>query len=171
MTENEKVVKGLECCLAATKCDICPYNDGNELWCGNNIALLEDALALLKAQEPEAVDAPKPDSDIGCWYDITHNYTLEQVVSALKAQEPRVMTLEEVKQHNNKDGCVWFEQPTYNAVAAFVRKEDFEIEVISPYILGNPINHGYWTNGNYGKTWRCWTSCPTDEQKEEVKWK
>ena len=48
---------------------------------------LEMAIEALKAQEPEAVDAPKPDSDIGCWYDITHNYTLEQVVSALKAQE------------------------------------------------------------------------------------
>ena len=46
-----------------------------------------DAITLLKAQEAETVDAPKPDSDIGCWYDITHNYTLEQVVSALKAQE------------------------------------------------------------------------------------
>ena len=95
---------------------------------------------------------------------------LEDSLALLKAQEPRVMTLEEVKQHNNQDGCVWFEQLTYNAVAAFVRKEDLEIEVISPYILGNPINHGYWTNGNYGKTWRCWTTRPTDEQREKVKW-
>lgn len=95
---------------------------------------------------------------------------LDFAIEALKALEPRVMTLEEVKQHNNQDGCVWFEQPTYNAVAAFIRKEDLEIEVISPYILGNPINHGYWTNGNYGKRWRCWTSRPTDEQREAVKW-
>ena len=88
----------------------------------------------------------------------------------LKAQEPRMMTLEEVKQHNNQDGCVWFEQPTYNADAAFVIKDDFMIQVISPYILGEPINHGYWTNGNYGKTWRCWTSRPTDEQREKEPW-
>ena len=89
----------------------------------------------------------------------------------LKPQEPRVLTLEEVKQHNNQDGCIWFEQPTYNAVPAFVRKEDFEIEVISPYTLGESINHRYWTDGNYGKTWRCWSSKPTDKQKEVVKWK
>jgi hypothetical protein len=94
----------------------------------------------------------------------------DDALALLKAQEPRVMTLEEVKQHNNQDGCVWFEQPTYNADAAFVLKEDFMIQVISPYILGEPINHGYWTNGNYGKTWRCWTSRPTDEQREKVKW-
>lgn len=49
--------------------------------------VLKGVLALLKAQEPEAADALEPDSDIGCWYDITHNYTLEQVVSALKLQE------------------------------------------------------------------------------------
>lgn len=50
-----------------------------------------DTITLLKAQEAEAVDAPKPDSNIGCWYNITHNYTLEQVVSALKAQEPMLV--------------------------------------------------------------------------------
>ena len=100
---------------------------------------------------------------VGCPYAEEHDgigdtcidHLMADALALLKAQEPRVMTLDEVKNHNNQDGCVWFEQPTYNAVAAFVSKEDFEIEVISPYILGEPINHGYWTNGNYGKTWRC----------------
>ena len=88
-----------------------------------------------------------------------------------KAQKPRVMTLEEVKKHDNQNGCVWFELPTYNADAAFVLKEDdFMTQVISPYILGEPINHGYWTNSNYGKNWRCWTSRPTDEQREATPW-
>lgn len=93
-----------------------------------------------------------------------------ELLELLRVQEARVMTLDEVKNHNNQDGCVWFEQPTYNAVAAFVRKEEFEIEVISPYILGDPINHGYWMDSNYGKTWRCWTSRPTEDQREAVKW-
>lgn len=94
-----------------------------------------------------------------------------EALALLKAQKPRVMTLEEVKQHNNQDGCVWFEQPTYNAVAAFVRKDDEEYtEIISPYLLGEPINHGYMANRYYGKSWRCWTSRPTDEQREKVKW-
>lgn len=54
MTEQEKrekVVEGLECCLAVTKCGTCPYNTGNDSWCGNNNQLLDDALALLKEQE------------------------------------------------------------------------------------------------------------------------
>ena len=90
----------------------------------------------------------------------------------LKKQEPRVMTLEEVKQHNNQDGCVWFEQPTYNADAVFVIQDEDYTEIISPYILGEPINqyYGYWPNRNYNKTWRCWASRPTDEQREATPW-
>lgn len=92
-------------------------------------------------------------------------------LALLKAQEPKVMTWEEVERHNNQDGCVWFEQPTYNAVAAFVRKDDEDYtEIISPYLLGEPINHGYMANRFYGKAWRCWTSRPTDAQREATPW-
>ena len=80
------------------------------------------------------------------------------------------MTLEEVKQHNNQNGCIWFEQPTYNAVAAFAIQDEECTEIISPYILGEPINHGYWSNSNYNVTWRCWTSMPTEAEREAVKW-
>ena len=99
-------------------------------------------------------------------------YQLQDDFHALmKEQEPRVMTLEEVKRHNNQDGCVWFEQPTYNAVAAFARKDDEDCtEIISPYLLGDPINHCYMGNRFYGNAWRCWTSRPTDEQRQAVKW-
>ena len=134
MSDSDKVIKGLECCLEVTKCDVCPYSNGHGLWCGNNNELLEDALELLKAQEP------------------------------------RVMTLEEVKQHNNQDGCVWFEQPTYNADAAFVIQDEECTEIISPYILGEPINHGYWSNSDYNVTWRCWTSSPKKDQMEVIPW-
>lgn len=51
MADREKVIKGLECCLAVTKCRQCPYYSGNDPWCGIT-TLLEDALELLKAQEP-----------------------------------------------------------------------------------------------------------------------
>ena len=52
MIDRDKVIKGIECCLAVTKCGECPYNSGKDLWCGNNDQLLTDALELLKAQEP-----------------------------------------------------------------------------------------------------------------------
>ena len=92
------------------------------------------------------------------------------VMELLKAQEPRVMTLEEVKRHNNQDGCIWFEQPTYNAVASFAIQDEECTEIISPYILGEPINHGYWSNSNYNLAWRCWTSRPTNEHRKTAKW-
>ena len=157
MTEREKVIKGLECCSdAVSKCgNNCPYWDIENC----ESSMQDDALALLKAQEQKCRECGEATSK-----------AIQELQTKLKAQEPRVMTLEEVQQHNNQDGCVWFEQPTYNAVAAFVRKDEFEIEVISPYILGELINHGYWLSSNYNVTWRCWTSRPTDEQREAVKW-
>lgn len=88
----------------------------------------------------------------------------------LKSDEPRMMTLEEIKRHDNQDGCVWFEQPTYNAVAAFVRQDEECTEIISPYLLGEPINHGYMSNTFYGKTWRFWTSRPSEQQMRDTKW-
>lgn len=136
MDKLEKVIKGLECCLANGH-NNCPYestDEGIDKVTSCTTYLMRDALALLKAQQP------------------------------------RVMTLEEVMQHNNQDGCVWFEQPTYNAVAAFVMRDEDYTEIISPYILGEPINHGYMANKFYGKAWRCWTSRPTDEQREAEAW-
>lgn len=55
MTEREKVIKGLECCMGNPNfCDICPYaGTGDEThhreYC--NVKLNKDAIALLKAQE------------------------------------------------------------------------------------------------------------------------
>ena len=108
----ENVIKGLECCLPMTTrsgfgdCKNCPYDrkitfEGGICECCHE--LMMDALELVKGQEPEALDAQKQDSDVGCWYDITHNYTLEQVVSALKAQEPVKPTVE----HNLAGQPMW----------------------------------------------------------------
>ena len=52
--DREKVIKGLECCVAYDyKCNDCPYQDdgGAEDGCYSD-ELKADALALLKAQEP-----------------------------------------------------------------------------------------------------------------------
>ena len=53
MTDREKVIKGLECCVRYTfeACEECKYH--NECKKGDYyLPLLRDALALLKAQEP-----------------------------------------------------------------------------------------------------------------------
>lgn len=59
MIDREKIIKGLECCCLPTiyDCDHkCPYKDLYEQSGFNNCmaALLPDAFALLKAQEPKA---------------------------------------------------------------------------------------------------------------------
>jgi hypothetical protein len=150
MVDREKVIKGLECCTK-DECECCPYE--NVCFGDDEVELFDtlarDALALLKAQEPEALDMPKPDSDIGCWYDITNNYTLEQVVSALKAQEPRVMTLEEAKS-------------TY--VVEYMSGKMREVGAALLDLDVDPLN------AEYGKVYRVWTSRPTDEQREAIPW-
>ena len=58
MDKLEKVIKGLECCLGDTRsdlsnlCTICPYAKGSYATQNCSKQLREDALALLKEQEP-----------------------------------------------------------------------------------------------------------------------
>ena len=51
MTDREKVIKGLECCNAPNNHEECPY-DGAEHYNICTHQLLNDAIKLLKAQEP-----------------------------------------------------------------------------------------------------------------------
>ena len=94
----------------------------------------------------------------------------------LKAQEPHVMTLEEVferSKHMDED-AVWIE----------FEDEDGDM-VVYPAILSNskPVFEAeysivaalrwekkYFPLGTYGKKWRCWTSRPTDERREATPW-
>lgn len=60
MTDLEKVIKGLECCLGSNECDVepkedCPYKG----MCLCAMALRFDVLALLKDRDPLAVDEGK----------------------------------------------------------------------------------------------------------------
>ena len=84
-------------------------------------------------------------------------------LALLKAQEPRVMTLEELV----RDNVVWL--------------EDYDKENVVPGIYcdghdGDRVfatkMHGYLfvKDDDYMIRWRCWTSRPTDEQREAVKW-
>ena len=81
--DREKVIKGLECCLAVTKCGICPYNDEKELWCGNNNTLLEDALELLKKDEKRIADYQR-------WHENQKN-TIKELLKAKEAVEPKML--------------------------------------------------------------------------------
>lgn len=78
---------------------------------------------------------------------------VREAIAFLKAQEPRVMTLEEYKALAEKPkeerDPVWEEWPGLESTWAIP-------------------NQAY---GGYGTSWRCWTSRPTDEQREAEPWR
>lgn len=97
-------------------------------------------------------------------------------LSLLKAQEPRVLTLEEVIEHYSlppvfpDDLGMRFDfyediQPLY---FDFPHPEDPWIVHWRGYAqIGKYLDD--W-KADYGKTWRCWTARPTDEQREATQW-
>lgn len=132
MPDREKVIRDIERCAhhVPDACRDCSkYGGGYELRCMEH--LMEDALALLREQEP------------------------------------RVMTLEEVKampyghvliETDKKDSLRWLDallfskntNRSFDFITLEGRARLLEIE--------------------YNREWRCWTARPTDEQREAVKW-
>ena len=94
---------------------------------------------------------------------------IRKAVELLKEQEPRVMTLEEVKKLQSiRDGAIWMEifgNGLFPALPEFSNKSlTFFVAILFD---------GYrsvFENDWYGKTWRCWSSRPTDEQRGAVPW-
>ena len=108
----------------------------------------------------------------GCWG--TKEECITQLhadtYALLKAQGPRVMTLEEV------------EHLTYGSpyiIETNLPKEEPRLMYGLFSHLGLQGNfsfaftdgRGYLFDVDYGKRWRCWTSSPTDEQREAVPWR
>lgn len=88
------------------------------------------------------------------------------VLALLKAQEPRVMTLDEIK-----DGEPYWLSAGKEFVPRPVICIHREDDARKPYItFAWQFGTFSWESEDYDKTWRCWTSRPTDEQREAVKW-
>ena len=93
---------------------------------------------------------------------------LEMAIDVLKAQEPRVMTLEEVLATE-----VVYVEDVYKAEIIPVlvdRRAHDRIVLVRARLMGSPSLTIYPLISEYGKYWRCWTSRPTDEQRGTVKW-
>lgn len=91
---------------------------------------------------------------------------IEQALALLKAQEPRVMTLEEVKMLDSD----YYYLESMRSPGKELR------EIVGAYgltcVTWPSITWARQTMGDsgYRKTWRCWTSRPTDEQREATPW-
>lgn len=86
----------------------------------------------------------------------------------LKEQEPRVLTLEEVE---NSDAPVIvdsYDMPLY--YASF--EPEFSNETWARFYTLGEEGFTKFLIEDYNKAnmWRCWSSRPTDEQREAVKW-
>lgn len=90
-----------------------------------------------------------------------------EAMKALKAQEPRVLRVEEVVLLKQND-VVWLED--YNkkdVIPAIVSRMGPMVICIEFALSDRFISVGY---DDYGKRWRCWTSRVTDEQREATSW-
>ena len=91
-----------------------------------------------------------------------------EALSLLREQEPRVMTLKEVKNLQSlRDGAIWLE-----ALSGLFPALPEICMLNTTFFVAIPLNNyrGHFDNKYYGKTWRCWTARPTDEQREAAKW-
>lgn len=96
---------------------------------------------------------------------------MRDALALLKAQEPRVMTLEEVID-NSELRVVWVERRNgdiYAGIYVKCRKTVGGAFAIYFEFYRVP-NNGMFSISNYGKSFRCWTSRPTDKQMEVTKW-
>lgn len=91
---------------------------------------------------------------------------MRDALELLKAQEPRVMTLEEV--HEMAWDYCYLEEEVIKDKVLQIYSGKYRIKCITwPSIASCVLTFG---DKSYGKRWRCWTSRPTDEQREATPW-
>lgn len=87
---------------------------------------------------------------------------IREAIALLKAQEPRVMKVGDVRNWVNSDRVT--REPVVieirGGVCAWISDDEVR-ELPGEENLSSDL---------YGVTWRCWTSRPTDKQREVVKW-
>lgn len=145
MADLEKVIKGLECCKQSSQyeyVDSCDARGCPYLNIGDCIeTLCKDALELLKEQMPRVMTAD----------DIALIKTGDVLV--LEQRNPNAIVNAILVQSISHDG--------------YDDEHIIEVlQVVTAYTVGE-ANLGC---DYYNKTWRCWTSRPTDEQRKAVKW-
>lgn len=96
----------------------------------------------------------------------------DEVLELLKEQEPRVLTLEELKTIGDKD-AVYLETIVMNlgepnVKPAIYQPDNSDDEYVC--VVSSWLKSGFYSPHNYLKSWRCWSARPTDEQREAVPW-
>ena len=93
----------------------------------------------------------------------------KDALALLKAQEPRVMTWEEAQANVNEGPFIIMEVRDSTGTEI-----DYGVLVGDSYEMSEgsllTVCEFGLLKDDYGKRFRCWTSRPTDEQREAVKW-
>lgn len=133
MADLEKVIKGLECCLVSIDSEGCT----------------KECPYYEACQKSEYYDVFQP--------------VMKDALELLKAQEPKLLTIEEI----TGDGECWFEgiNGAYGYADCYMCTASEEVEV--NLISRKPE---YVSFNDFMKKWRCWTSRPTDAQREATQW-
>ena len=137
--------------------------------CGNKLyfttLLFEDGFTANELHCPNcglSMRSPGTDKD-GVWL----KKHWEEVV--LRAQQPRVMTLSEMNEKRGRGEAVYYEDrdATCKSQDVFVVAPGKDLDVV--WLKAETVNLVA-KMSTMGKTWRCWTSRPTDEQRERTPW-
>lgn len=143
MDKWEKVIKGLEVCIL-------------DFISRRTCELTKCPYACIKDQ--------------GIQYYECRKTLLKDALELLKAQEPRVMTLDEV------EACIgepiYFESHgTYMGETGFwILPALFTATGLMRYVHPQSSHYSELGLHAYGKVWRCWTFRPTDEQRKAAAW-
>ena len=99
---------------------------------------------------------------------ITKAMMLDVIRYLLTAQQPRVLTLEEVRKLQSlRDGAIWLEV----GKGMFPALPEMAMPELMFFIAIPPTNYKTYCEWEwYNKTWRCWSAQPTEEQREATPW-
>lgn len=98
---------------------------------------------------------------------VVDQWVVRDALALLKAQEPRVMTLGQVRDEADHMYLEKHSKTGSDLYGCAIRGDwdGYGIELLmSEYDTARER----WSD--YGKMWRCWTSRPTDEQREATPW-
>jgi len=87
-------------------------------------------------------------------------------------QKPRVLPFNAVKEIDGGGKDYWLEYKDVNCLPAMILNIN---KCLTTVVFGVMLKNGYapvrdLQNAEYGKKWRCWTSRPTDGQREAAIW-
>ena len=132
---------------------------------------------MTKHEAVEILEEVKTLDDSMFAYSQAYNDALDMAIEALKAQEPRVMTRDELDalaRDESDNVPVWYEYRIITDRGVITRLEAsvrWWVEDGWWRRLG-PVRMG-WEDvraDGYGVSWRVWTERPTEAQREEADW-